>query len=680
VLYASSFAVQGRRGLLELKKSERKKIILRALGIERLERMAEVAREYERQASATVAALRARVADVPEVNIAALRAELDAAEKSAEGARGRTRAARVALDRAVAAAADATRAAELAEQRRAAQARLDAATKRIGDTEGRIANNRAVLDRRAEIAAAVERAEAIDTALADSQDALHGKRRALDAARAAVTAASERLRECTSAQARAESDVGRLEARLRDRDQVLEAKGKLGEASDRVARISASVVSCEATVERLEALVVSGKDRRIGGLRSSLDLVRRDAKHADVGELARYAEEGLAEDNALEQDLSTAPGDLRNTRERLAVLRETLERARRECMTLERLAARATEIEQAQADLAEAKMRMAKAAEDADQARRDRDATSKAAEDAQAACTAEENRSRSFAREREGLAATLALRPRLEQAEARIEELSAGLPAGREAKALAETELASLPPVSAAAPVDVAAQERAVADAELQERAAGDQCVRLRGDIERAQEAAKKRAAMVAELAVEEGELADWSRLTRDLGKDGLQAMEIDAALPEVNATANELLHNAFGSRYTVELRTDRLSSDGKKVIEDLEVRVLDAEEGYDGPIEKYSGGQNVVVGEAISLAITVIACRRLGIERPSIIRDESGAALDASSAAAYVTMLRKAARMIGADKVFIVSHSESVQDMADAKILVSDGTVTVEA
>jgi exonuclease SbcC len=680
VLYSSSFAVQGRQGLLDMRKSDRKQVILRALGIERLERMAELARERERGAKEHASTLRARIADLPEADIDALGAQLDQAKKDAATAVERTRAARTALERAVAAAADASRVAELAAQRRAAQARLNAAVERIAETETRLANNRAVLERREEIEAACERALTLDKLLVSARDELQDRRRDLDVARAVVTDADARLRECTNAQARAESDVARLEGRLRDREQVLAAREKLAESHDLVHACERKVAGMEAEVARLEALVVSGKDRRIGELRGTLDLVRRDAAFsADAATLGRYAEEGLTKDDDLAADLDQAPAALKAARDDLLAVRSGLEKARRDCLALERLAARATEIEQAQADLAEARIRVAKAAEAADNAGRVRADSLESESKAARAMDAADARAKGFSREREGITANL-LKPRLADAEARIEELTAGLPAFQKAKTDAETELASLPPVSEAAPVDVAAQEQAVAAAEVVESATAERCTRLRTEIERAESVIAKRKALTIDLKEAESEHADWTRLVQDLGKNGLQAMEIDACLPEVNALANELLYACFGSRYTLELRTDRLSADGKKTIEDLEIRVLDSENGYDGPVEKYSGGQKVILGEALSLAITVLACQRLGIDRPTLVRDESGSALDADAARAYVAMLRKAARMIGADKVLIVSHSLEIQDMADAKVFIEGGKVRVAA
>lgn len=197
-------------------------------------------------------------------------------------------------------------------------------------------------------------------------------------------------------------------------------------------------------------------------------------------------------------------------------------------------------------------------------------------------------------------------------------------------------------------------------------------------------DAAKVRAAKLAELAdsrtAVETDVSDWVRLSQDLGRDGLQAMEIDAAGPELTELINDLLRACVGSRWTVSVETQRASADGKKTIEGCEIRVLDTERGRDATADSLSGGERVLVGEAISLALSMLACRRSGLEGITLVRDETGAALDPTNGRAYVAMLRRAAVIVGASQVLFVSHSPEVQELADARIWVSGGKVSVQA
>ncbi|MGB3945393.1 MAG: hypothetical protein WBK76_00995, partial [Candidatus Saccharimonadales bacterium] len=187
--------------------------------------------------------------------------------------------------------------------------------------------------------------------------------------------------------------------------------------------------------------------------------------------------------------------------------------------------------------------------------------------------------------------------------------------------------------------------------------------------LEQARAGSGRAAELETELEAAERDLADWQRLAADLGRDGLQATEIDAAGPELTELVNDLLHRCHGPRFTVSIETQRLSADGKRTLEGCEVRVLDVERGRDTTAETLSGGEAVLVGEAVSLALAMLACRRAGVERPTIVRDESGSALSPENARVYVSMLRRAAELVDADKVLLVSHTPEVWDLCDARV-----------
>jgi len=268
----------------------------------------------------------------------------------------------------------------------------------------------------------------------------------------------------------------------------------------------------------------------------------------------------------------------------------------------------------------------------------------------------------------------------LAQAEARIAELEPQLAQLDADFAQVEAERMGMT-VAAAPPV---APSTTLHEAEVQklERAA-THASNARALAERSVQDAKVKAERLAMLDSERseivGRLADYTRLAADLGKDGIQALEIDAAGPELSTLVNDLLHTCHGSRFSVSVETTKLSSDGKRQLEGCDVWVVDTEGGREGAVETFSGGQRVLIGEAIALALSVMATRRAGIERPTLVRDETGAALDPDNGRAYVAMLRRAAEMVDADKVLFVSHSPEQQELADARIVVAEGGFTVE-
>lgn len=242
-----------------------------------------------------------------------------------------------------------------------------------------------------------------------------------------------------------------------------------------------------------------------------------------------------------------------------------------------------------------------------------------------------------------------------------------------------ETELAEVRRQIATLPIvetlDRTAAQRAAEVAFGEKRAADRRLAAAESALEVATAAQGRLASLRADVARETSEHADWTRLAQDLGKDGLQALAVDAAGPELAAIANDLLHSCVSSRWTIDIRTQRTSSDGKRQIEGCDVLVLDTERGREAEAETFSGGERVLIGEAVSLALSVFACRRLGVDGPSLVRDESGAALSPENGRRYIEMLRRAAATIGADRVLYVSHSPELQELADHVIHVANGT-----
>lgn len=236
-----------------------------------------------------------------------------------------------------------------------------------------------------------------------------------------------------------------------------------------------------------------------------------------------------------------------------------------------------------------------------------------------------------------------------------------------------QAELAGVPePAVPEEPPAVAPLEEAVAAGERRVHDATSAVATTGARLSAAQAA----AARVLELEEKRGRLeehlSDWVKLGEDLGRKGLQNALIDAAGPEITTLANDLLHAAFGPRFSIRLETQRIGADGS-LLETFEITVLDTQEGREAPGKTFSGGERVILSEALSLALTTIVCRRSGVERPTIVRDEGAAALDDASARQWVAMLRRCGDLIGVDRFLIVSHSRAVQELCDVRLPVGN-------
>lgn len=176
-------------------------------------------------------------------------------------------------------------------------------------------------------------------------------------------------------------------------------------------------------------------------------------------------------------------------------------------------------------------------------------------------------------------------------------------------------------------------------------------------------------------IAILDQSLLEWELLARALGKDGVPELEIDAAGPTISAYTNELLAVCHGTRFSLDLVTQVARADGKGMKDQLTVQVLDNRAGgVARDIADLSGGEQVIVSEALRNAIGVYCNRRSPMPVRTCWRDETVGALDPENAFRYVAMLRKVLELGGYHQILLVSHNLEVAAACDAQIRVRDG------
>lgn len=174
-------------------------------------------------------------------------------------------------------------------------------------------------------------------------------------------------------------------------------------------------------------------------------------------------------------------------------------------------------------------------------------------------------------------------------------------------------------------------------------------------------------------------EYLDWQTLAKAFSREGLPVLEIDAAGPTISAFTNDLLAACFGSRFTVELITQREKADGKGYTDDFSIQVYDNERGGDPrDIADLSGGEQVIVAEALMNAIAIYVNTTSQMPIRTCWRDETTGALDPENATRYLSMLRKVQELGGFHHVFFITHNPEAAALADAQIQVADGTARI--
>lgn len=667
VLLASTFGSQASAGFLGAKPTERKAILLRALGLEAWESRAERAAARAKEVESALQLTRAKLAVLPADNPDAERAcELQTdAVRELEESLEKHRAELAALDQQLAAQTEAerTRQAMLRERERVTQDG-DAATREVDTLIAKRDEVTEMLARAASIRAAVDE---VASARAEMD------RLSVDeASKSAELRAVERelsgiLIDDVEALKRAATD---LEQRLlAARERVVELESQVDAATDE--DMTAAQDASDAIAAHDEAIdrQLNVKQRRIDVLRGGLEGIANGSVigYQDHAVAVLGADDAIvaAADNVIVDALRERAQKAHTAADECGRRLQKLQRELDSAQSRERELA--SQMETKRSELARAESEGARLLE------RHNELTATSVTLKTELASMQQARTAAMARVSEHTRlATMA--PALEHAERSSVEITERLTAAKERRAqcqarLAEVDSVTLPVIDPLPTPRRKDQATLVSNTETRLSRERDALAKARHALEVVVTARAQRAELTALVTSQEQELADWTRLKDDLGKNGIQAAEIDGALGELNTLVNDLLHECHSSRWTMRIDTQRLAGDGKRMIETLDVFILDTENSREGKAETFSGGERAILGEALALALTMVSCRRAGLERPTLVRDESGAALDPSNARAYVAMLRRAAKYVDASHVLFVSHSPELTELADAQI-----------
>jgi len=164
--------------------------------------------------------------------------------------------------------------------------------------------------------------------------------------------------------------------------------------------------------------------------------------------------------------------------------------------------------------------------------------------------------------------------------------------------------------------------------------------------------------------------------LEKDAGPMGIQRFEIESVGPVLARLSNDLLHECFGSRFALSFRTQKLTADGKGFVDEFSIVCSDSERGLTLDVADMSGGERAIILEAIGIAIGLWR-RNLGkVGWDVLIRDETSGALDLEMAPHYLSLLRKAAKIGGYQRIYFITHQQALIDMADSVLCVTNGRV----
>ena len=159
--------------------------------------------------------------------------------------------------------------------------------------------------------------------------------------------------------------------------------------------------------------------------------------------------------------------------------------------------------------------------------------------------------------------------------------------------------------------------------------------------------------------------------LEKGCGRDGVQALLIEQAIPEIESAANHLLDQLTNGRMRIEFDTQKeLKSKKGELAETLEIRISD-ESGV-RPYENFSGGEQFRVNFAIRIALSQTLARRSGVQLQTLVIDEGFGSQDANGRSRLIEAIRTIEDEF--KRILVITHIDELRDAFPMRIEVSKG------
>ena len=149
--------------------------------------------------------------------------------------------------------------------------------------------------------------------------------------------------------------------------------------------------------------------------------------------------------------------------------------------------------------------------------------------------------------------------------------------------------------------------------------------------------------------------------LERAFGKDGVPALLIEQALPQIEQKANDLLDRLSDGHMSIRFVTQAEYRDKKRedLKETLDIQISDSSGMRD--YEMYSGGEAFRVNFAIRLALSEILAQRKGARLQTLVIDEGFGSQDSLGRQRLIEAINAVKHDFS--KIFIITHLDELKD-----------------
>lgn len=177
----------------------------------------------------------------------------------------------------------------------------------------------------------------------------------------------------------------------------------------------------------------------------------------------------------------------------------------------------------------------------------------------------------------------------------------------------------------------------------------------------------KRRQEFVLQQEEISNQIARLKTLERALGKEGVPALLIEQALPEIEIQANEILDRLTAGAMSVRFATQKDYKDKNREDKKETLDIIISDAAGDREYELFSGGEAFRVNFAIRLALSRVLAQRAGARLQTLVIDEGFGSQDTEGRQRLI----EAINLVRADfaKVLVITHLEELKDAFPARI-----------
>jgi exonuclease SbcC len=177
----------------------------------------------------------------------------------------------------------------------------------------------------------------------------------------------------------------------------------------------------------------------------------------------------------------------------------------------------------------------------------------------------------------------------------------------------------------------------------------------------------QRHKSLTARLGEIKQQVARLKVLERAFGKDGVPALLIEQALPEIETQANELLDRLTNGEMSVRFATQKDYKDKNRDDKKETLDILISDSAGTREYELFSGGEAFRVNFSIRLALSQVLAKRAGARLQMLVIDEGFGSQDVEGRQRLIEAINQVQHDFA--RVLVITHLEELKDVFPARI-----------